>query len=82
VTITVADTGHDVTIAVSDDGCGIPAAELPRIWEPYVTRRAGGTGLGLAIVKQTILAHHGAVEAISAPGEGTTITLRLPRRTG
>ncbi len=82
VRITVAETARDVTIAVSDDGCGIPAAELPRIWEPYVTRRAGGTGLGLAIVKQTILAHHGAVEASSAPGEGTTITLRLPRRTG
>lgn len=80
VTIALTDTGAEVTIAVSDDGCGIPAAELPRIWEPYVTRRAGGTGLGLAIVKQTVLAHRGQVEATSCVGEGTTITLRLPRR--
>ena len=80
MTIALTDTGAEVTVAVSDDGCGIPAAELPRIWEPYVTRRAGGTGLGLAIVKQTVLAHRGQVEATSRVGEGTTITLRLPRR--
>ena len=82
VRITVAESATDVRIDVADDGCGIPAAELPRIWEPYVTRRTGGTGLGLAIVKQTVLAHHGTVEATSRPGAGTTITLRLPRRMG
>ena len=67
-----------VEVAVHDSGVGIPAARLERIWEPYVTHKAGGTGLGLAIVRQTLLAHDGAVEVESAPGEGTTMRLLLP----
>jgi signal transduction histidine kinase len=67
-----------VEIAVQDHGCGIPEAKLERIWDPYVTHKAGGTGLGLAIVRQTLLAHDGAVSAESRPGEGTTIRLVLP----
>ena len=82
ITITLVDEGTEVALAVTDDGCGIPASELPRIWEPYVTRRTGGTGLGLAIVKQTVLAHGGRVAATSTVGAGTTITLHLPRRGG
>ena len=67
-----------VEVAVRDSGCGIPSSRLERIWEPYVTHKAGGTGLGLAIVRQTLLAHDGAVAAESAPGVGTTIRLFLP----
>jgi signal transduction histidine kinase len=67
-----------VEIAVRDHGCGIAEGKLERIWEPYVTHKAGGTGLGLAIVRQTLLAHHGAVAAESRSGEGTTIRLLLP----
>jgi signal transduction histidine kinase len=67
-----------VELSVRDHGCGIAAAKLERIWEPYVTQKAGGTGLGLAIVRQTVLAHSGAVSAESTPGEGTTIRLLLP----
>jgi signal transduction histidine kinase len=67
-----------VEVAVRDNGCGIPDSRLARIWEPYVTHKAGGTGLGLAIVRQTLLAHHGDVSAESAPGAGTTIRLYLP----
>jgi signal transduction histidine kinase len=67
-----------VEVAVSDRGVGIPESKLPRIWEPYVTHKAGGTGLGLAIVRQTLLAHDGAVSAESAAGSGTTIRLFLP----
>ena len=69
---------HAVEIAVADTGCGIPAEQLGRIWEPYVTSKAAGTGLGLAIARQTVLAHHGSVGAESAPGEGTTIRFILP----
>ncbi len=68
-----------IRITVHDTGPGIPTESLGRIWEPYVTTKPGGTGLGLAIVKQTILAHGGSVDAFSAPGQGTTITLTLPR---
>ena len=67
-----------VQIAVRDTGCGIPADRLDRIWEPYVTHKAGGTGLGLAIARQTVLAHGGTVEAASAVGEGTEIRFVLP----
>jgi signal transduction histidine kinase len=67
-----------VEVAVRDSGIGIAAARLERIWEPYVTHKAGGTGLGLAIVRQTLQAHDGAVSAESRPGEGTTIRLFLP----
>jgi len=64
-----------VAFAVSDTGCGIPAERLERIWEPYVTYKAGGTGLGLAIVRQTVQAHGGEVRAHSEPGRGTTIQM-------
>jgi signal transduction histidine kinase len=63
---------------VRDRGAGIAASKLARIWEPYVTHKAGGTGLGLAIVRQTLHAHGGTASAASTPGEGTTITLALP----
>ena len=67
-----------VELAVRDVGSGIAPARLSRIFEPYVTNKAGGTGLGLAIVRQTVLAHDGAVEVESAPGAGTTMRLLLP----
>jgi len=71
--------GRDmVEVAVRDGGCGIPAARLATVWEPYVTHKAGGTGLGLAIVRQTLEAHDGSVAAESTPGVGTTIRLFLP----
>jgi signal transduction histidine kinase len=65
-------------IVVRDTGRGIDPEKLPRIFDPYVTTKAGGTGLGLAIVRQTILAHHGRVDATSVPGAGTSIHMILP----
>jgi len=67
-----------VAVEVTDTGCGIAPDQLARIWEPYVTHKAGGTGLGLAIARQTVLAHHGDVEAESAVGAGTRIRIILP----
>jgi len=73
------DGGADqVMVAVRDNGCGMSADRLARIWEPYVTYKQGGTGLGLAIARQTIDAHGGRVEATSAPGEGTEVRFLLP----
>jgi signal transduction histidine kinase len=69
---------ESVEIAVADSGCGIPQEQLGRIWEPYVTTKPGGTGLGLAIARQTVLAHHGSVQAESTPRGGTTIRFILP----
>ena len=67
-----------VELRVRDTGAGIPRERLDAIWDPYVTSKPGGTGLGLAIVRQTVLAHHGLVEASSTEGEGTEIVMALP----
>ena len=67
-----------VRIEVIDTGRGIPADELERIWDPYVTHKPGGTGLGLAIARQAVLAHDGTVEAESTLGKGTRIRFIIP----
>ena len=71
--------GRDaVRIEVNDNGHGIPADQLDRIWDPYVTQKPGGTGLGLAIARQAVLAHDGTVEARSTLGKGTQIRFMIP----
>jgi two-component system sensor histidine kinase BaeS len=80
--------GAPGTITVSDTGEGIPADDLPHVLDrfrrvdPSRTRATGGTGLGLAIVKQIVDAHGGSVTIESVVGEGTTVTVRVPRRDG
>ena len=66
------------SLAVHDTGCGIPAPMLAHIWDPYVTQKPHGTGLGLAIARQTVAAHGGTVDAVSAVGRGTEIRFILP----
>ena len=71
--------GRDaVRISVADNGKGIAAENLERIWEPYVTNKPGGTGLGLAIARQAIWAHDGTVNATSTLGSGTEIQFTIP----
>jgi signal transduction histidine kinase len=71
--------GRDaVRISVADDGKGIAAEGLERIWEPYVTNKPGGTGLGLAIARQAVWAHDGTVNATSTLGKGTEIQFTIP----
>jgi len=81
LTARVSARNGEVTLAVRDNGIGIAADALDRIWEPYVTAKTGGTGLGLAIVKQTVRAHGGRVSATSVPGEGTEIFMHFPAHT-
>ena len=74
-----------VRIAVTDQGIGIAADELQRIFERFYrvdqarSRETGGTGLGLSIVKHICHNHGGEVSVWSVPGEGSTFTLRLPQ---
>jgi signal transduction histidine kinase len=67
-----------VRISVADNGKGIAPESLEKIWEPYVTYKAGGTGLGLAIARQAIWAHDGTVNATSTLGSGTEIQFTIP----
>ncbi|MEW5984628.1 MAG: HAMP domain-containing sensor histidine kinase [Acidobacteriota bacterium] len=76
--------GADIVIAISDRGRGIPAAELPHIFEPFyrgrhaIDRQVHGNGLGLSLVKRIVDAHGGRLTVRSAAGEGTTFTMILP----
>jgi two-component system sensor histidine kinase SenX3 len=76
-----------VEVTVTDQGIGIPASELDRIFErfyrvdPARHRSTGGTGLGLSIVKHVAASHGGEVRVWSVPGQGSSFTITLPRRT-
>ncbi len=77
VTVRMVRDGGDVSIAVTDDGIGLPP-ERDRIAEPYVTTRERGTGLGLAIVKKIVEEHHGTLAFADRAGGGTTVEMRFP----
>jgi two-component system sensor histidine kinase SenX3 len=78
--------GDLVEITVSDQGVGIPNADLERIFERFYrvdrarSRETGGTGLGLSIVKHIASIHGGDVRVWSVEGQGSTFTIRLPLR--
>jgi two-component system sensor histidine kinase SenX3 len=84
VTITTRRDADHVQISVADQGIGIAANEVDRIFERFYradqarSRATGGTGLGLAIVKHIATNHGGQVDVTSALGAGSTFTLRLP----
>jgi len=74
--------GADLLITVWDEGIGIPAADITKIFEPYAQSRSRhtgeGTGLGLAIVKKLVQLHEGTVAVESTQGVGSRFTVRLP----
>ena len=84
ITIRAAVTAAEIEIRISDNGPGIPARDLPHIFERFYrvdkgrSREKGGTGLGLSIVKHIVQLHGGRVWAESPTGQGTTIVLTLP----
>jgi two-component system NtrC family sensor kinase len=67
-----------VELEVSDTGGGMTPEVLARIFEPFYTTKERGTGLGLAYARRVVAEHRGSIRCESAPGRGTTFTLRLP----
>jgi len=84
VVIRVAASGDEATVAVSDEGAGIPRADLGRVFERFYKvdrarqRAVGGTGLGLSIVRHVVEAHGGRIGVTSEEGVGSTFTITLP----
>lgn len=67
-----------IRLDLSDNGGGIPADYLPRLFTPFTTTKPGGSGLGLLITRQIIEAHGGRITVESVPGEGCTFSVYLP----
>jgi two-component system sensor histidine kinase CpxA len=84
ITVTARREQNEVLIAVADSGPGVPANDLPRIFDPFYRadasrdRATGGVGLGLAIVKTCIESCGGAVTCRNREPAGFEVTLRLP----
>jgi two-component system, OmpR family, sensor histidine kinase BaeS len=82
VTISTGPAGGDAVLTVADTGIGIPADELPRIfdrfWRGQGAAQTSGSGIGLAIAAELTWAHGGSLTAASEPGQGTRLTLTLP----
>lgn len=81
VVINTAVHGDNVQISVDDAGTGVPAQDLPHLFEPFFrasNSQQGGSGLGLSITRQAIEAHKGTVKAENRPEGGLRITLQLP----
>lgn len=85
VSVSLGEKGDEFLMSVSDTGIGIPADHLPHLFERFYvvdrsrSRKLGGTGLGLCIVKHIVLLHGGRFSAESRVGEGTTVSIALPR---
>jgi signal transduction histidine kinase len=83
ITVRAQDTGNgEIAITVSDNGAGIPAAHLPRIYDPFFTTRlgSGGSGLGLYITHNIVTGVLGGrIDVASTPPAGTSFTMRLPK---
>lgn len=84
ITVSASRVGDRMSLAVSDTGIGIAACDLEHLGKPFAqihsdyTRKFEGTGLGLSLVKGLVALHDGDLSIESAPGEGTTVTVRLP----
>ena len=77
ITIETKGAGEYVEISVADTGPGILPVDLPKVFDPFFTKRAEGTGLGLTIVHRIIDEHDGHIEVESSPG-GTVFNVTLP----
>jgi len=78
IVVTTAARLNAFELVIADNGPGIPAENLAKVFEPLFSTKSFGTGLGLPMVKQVIEQHRGSVDIASTPGKGTKVTIRLP----
>ncbi len=84
VQVAIFRRSQHVVVKVGDTGCGIPAEDLPHVFEPFYrvdtsrSKQTGGYGLGLSLCKIIMEAHGGGITVESEPGRGTTVTMLLP----
>lgn len=72
-------TDYEVELSIEDNGTGISPEHMGAIFEPYRTTKSSGTGLGLLIVRRIVREHGGEISIESEEGEGTRVTIHLPR---
>lgn len=82
IAIRLAERERMIECEVQDEGAGFDVRDLPRIFQPFFTRRRGGTGLGLSIVQRVVDEHGGTVTASNAPNRGAILRLTFPVLTG
>jgi len=82
VSISAVEDQHHVRIVISDNGSGMTEQVRERMFDPFFTTRNTGTGLGLSVSHQIIEQHNGTFEVKTAPGEGTSVTIILPKTKG
>ncbi|NLP18547.1 MAG: cell wall metabolism sensor histidine kinase WalK [Firmicutes bacterium] len=84
ISLLIKEKDNKIIFTVKDDGCGIPPADLPHIWDRFYkvdkarNRAQKGKGLGLAIARELVHLHHGRVTASSTPGRGSSFSVLLP----
>ena len=78
LTVMTARDAGQVSITVSDQGHGIPTADMDKIFEPFFTKKRRGTGLGLAISQELVLRHGGTIVASNSEDGGAQFAIRLP----
>jgi two-component system sporulation sensor kinase B len=79
VLVTLSERDGGVRITVEDNGPGMTAGELEKVFQPFYTNKAQGVGLGMSIVKRLVELHGGEVRIDSRTGRGTTVSVDLPR---
>ncbi|MEU6811145.1 SpoIIE family protein phosphatase [Streptomyces sp. NPDC046831] len=88
ISVSLRQEGDGAVVTVADTGIGVPAAEVPRLFERFHridnarSRSNEGSGIGLALVQELVGLHGGTITAASTEGEGTCFTIRLPFGTG
>ncbi len=78
IDIRAAASDGKLILEVIDDGSGIPADDLDRIFKPYYTTKKHGTGLGLFVIRKIVVEHGGTLAVVSEVGRGTTFRITLP----